>query len=277
MKRKPWSRSDEQQLRTMHAAGVAVRDIAQALGRDRSVIKARAKASGLRFGYLRHPFTAAEDELLRRRYADERTEDIANDIGRTEGAVYQRATRLGLRKSQSCIARMSSERARQPDHGGRRTRFQKGLVPANKGLRRPGWAPGRMSETQFKKGRPAHEARNYVPIGSHRISKDGYLERKVTDDPSTFPTRRWASVHRLVWEAANGPVPAGHAVVFLPGRRTAEEALITLDALELISRVELMRRNSYHNRYPKEVGLAIQLRGQIIRQINKRTRREKQD
>lgn len=38
-----------------------------------------------------------------------------------------------------------------------------------------------------------------------------------------------------------------------------------------------MRRNSYHTRYPKEIGLVIQLKGALQRQINKRERDAKQD
>jgi hypothetical protein len=148
-------------------------------------------------------------------------------------------------------------------------RFQPGQVPANKGLRRPGWAPGRMASTQFKKGSMTGAAqRNYVPIGTERLSKDGYLERKVTDD-HPVPARRWVGVHRIVWEAAHGPIPAGHAVAFREGKRTSVADEITADRLELVSRVELMRRNSYHNNYPKEVAQLIQLKGALNRKINR--------
>ena len=81
----------------------------------------------------------------------------------------------------------------------------------------PGSGAKGPNRTTFKKGRPASEASNYLPIGSTRISKDGYIERKVTDDPSLVPARRWVGEHRLVWEAENGPVPEGHAIVFLDG------------------------------------------------------------
>jgi hypothetical protein len=77
-------------------------------------------------------------------------------------------------------------------------------------------------------------------------------------------------VHLLVWEAANGPVPPGHAITFLPGRRTTDASLITLDALQLVSRAELMRRNSHHTNYPKEVSQLIQLKGALNRKINRR-------
>lgn len=94
--------------------------------------------------------------------------------------------------------------------------FLPGHVPFNKGKK--GWqAGGRSVETQFKKGEMSGAAqRNYKPIGSTRISKDGYLERKVTDD-HPVPARRWVGEHRLIWEAENGPIPDGHVVVFLDG------------------------------------------------------------
>lgn len=81
------------------------------------------------------------------------------------------------------------------------------------------------------------------------MCRDGYLERKVTDDPSKKPARRWIAAHRLVWEAANGPVPAGYMVRFRAGMATTEESEITIDRLELVSRAYNMAQNSIHN-YP---------------------------
>lgn len=46
-------------------------------------------------------WTAAEDALLRARYADELTSAIARDLGRPIGATFQRALSLGLRKSEA--------------------------------------------------------------------------------------------------------------------------------------------------------------------------------
>jgi hypothetical protein len=145
-------------------------------------------------------------------------------------------------------------------------------MPANKGLRRPGWAPGRMKETQFKKGeRRGVAVRLYRPIGTERISKDGYLERKVNDD---LPLQRWwRAVHLLVWEAAHGRVPKGHAIVF----RNGDKRDIRLDNLQCISRRELMARNTVHN-LPKPLAETIQLLGALNRQIRRRTRvHEEQD
>ena len=140
------------------------------------------------------------------------------------------------------------------------------------GRRRTEEARQRVARTQFKPRAP-HESRNYRPIGSLRVSREGYLERKVSDD-HPVPARRWVGVHRLVWEQAHGPVPPGHAVVFKPGRRTTVEAEITLDRLECITRADLMRRNSYHTNLPPEVARLVQLRGVLNRKINNRLRKQ---
>lgn len=45
------------------------------------------------------PWSKADDELVRRRYPAERTEDIAVDLGRSKQAVKQRASSLGVAKN----------------------------------------------------------------------------------------------------------------------------------------------------------------------------------
>lgn len=208
-------------------------------------------------------WTPQEEQVLRDRYPHESTVSLAAAMGRTPLAVYNRAYSMGLRKSAHY---MGTQRPGYLDgiRGGA-TRFKPGQVPWNKGTHYiPG---GRSAETRFKKGRPAHEARNYLPIGSLRINADGYLERKMTDDPSLAPVRRWVPVHRLVWEAANGPVPHGHIVVF-KGARTAVLDEITLDRVECITRAEHARRNHPRSRSP-ELGKLVQLKGAITRQVNR--------
>jgi len=113
------------------------------------------------------------------------------------------------------VEQIKSYTSRHKMLSGRTGRFEKGQIPANAGTKGV-MKPNRAS---FKKGRPAHEARNYVPVGSLRFTRDGYMERKVTDDPTLVPARRWIPEHRLIWEAAYGPVPDGHVVVFLDGDR----------------------------------------------------------
>ncbi len=222
-------------------------------------------------------WTPEEIETLRERYPHEPTARLARELGRSVGNVYQAAARFGLAKSAEYLSSPNACRLRRGDNVGSACRFQKGHVPANKGLRRPGWAPGRMRETQFKKGSMIGAAQhNYVPIGSLRVSKDGYLERKVTDD-HPVPARRWVGVHRLVWQDANGPIPDGMIVVFKPGMRSAVLEEITADKLECITRVEIMKRNTYHN-LPQPLPKLVQLRGALNRKINRRERElEEQD
>src|SRR5690606_27234295 len=101
-------------------------------------------------------------------------------LNRSVSSIYDMSKILGLSKSAEFLAGPQS--GRTDGKRGKSARFPKGHVPANKGLRRPGWAPGRMAETQFKKGSMSGAAQhNYVPIGTTRLSKDGILERKVTD------------------------------------------------------------------------------------------------
>jgi len=213
-------------------------------------------------------WTPADDAALRRRYPYESTATLARDLGRTVRAVYARAKAMGLAKTEAYLASPDACRLRRDGdvHPGRATQFKKGQAPANKGLRRPGWAAGRMKETQFRKGeRRGVAARVYKPIGTERLSKDGYLERKVHDG---LPLQaRWRAVHLVLWEAANGPVPAGHAVSFINGDRRD----VRLENLRLIPRTELMRRNTVHN-YPPEVAQTIQLLGALNRQIRRKNR-----
>lgn len=223
----------------------------------------------------RQRWTEYEDEVLRKHYATTLTVDLAELLGHTLSSTHQHARKLGLLKSAEFIAETARVRTAQPDHGGRAHQFKPGLPSWSKGLKGRVGVQEACKATQFKKGRPASEARNYVPIGTLRLSKDGYLERKVTDDPSVYPSRRWVALHRLVWETAHGDVPAGCIVVFKPGTKTTDPETVTVDRLECITRRENMLRNTYH-RYGPEIAKVIQLRGAINRQINKRAQHEQE-
>lgn len=221
-------------------------------------------------------WTKREIAIIRRDYPDKATKLVAAALKRPLSGVYRIANSFGVKKSARFLASTESGRLTKLTASGAAHRFKKGNVPANKGIRRPGWSSGRMRETQFKKGqRSGIAAAHWTPIGSLRINGDGYLDRKVRDDGPA--PKRWVGVHRLVWTESHGSIPSGHVVVFRPGRSTTELSEITLDAIELVSRQTLMKRNSYHTNYPKEIGELIQLRGAIQRQINRRERHAKQN
>jgi hypothetical protein len=71
---------------------------------------------------------------------------------------------------------------------------------------------------QFKKGQRSGVAvKLWKPVGTERLSKEGYLERKINND---LPLRaRWRAVHLIEWERLNGPVPEGHCLKCLDGNK----------------------------------------------------------
>lgn len=210
---------------------------------------------------MRKPWTDPDLALLKTLYPNTPTKQVATVLQRNIGTVYRKANLLGLTKSKAFLA--SPESGRTNGIKGKDTRFKKGNIPWNKGMKGRK-ATGRAVETQFKPGQlNGRAAEMYQPLGSERVTRDGIRQRKIRDDgPSQY---RWRAVHALLWEEHNGPIPKGHIVVFKDGNREN----ITLENLELITRAELMNRNSYHN-YPKEIAELIQLRGAVQRQINKR-------
>ena len=102
-------------------------------------------------------------------------------------------------------------------------RFPKGHVPFNKGRKRSEWADAaaeeRMRIGQFKIGIMPHNG--HQPIGTEK-EYDGYVYVKVaprrTNPRSAHDN--WVQKNRLVWEQANGPIPANHVIVFLDGDRS---------------------------------------------------------
>lgn len=207
----------------------------------------------------RRYWSEAEIAVVRARYADECTADLARDLGRPVSGVYQLAKTLGVKKSAAFLASDASGRVRDGTRGAA-TRFQKGQAPPNKGLRRPGWHRGRMRETQFRKG---VAPRNTVPVGTERI-RGGYVCIKAFAD--RVPARKnWLSKHQHLWEQAHGPVPEGHIVRF----RDNDRRNLTLENLECVSHAEHVRTRGLHT-LPPEIVKVHQLRGAIMRQIHKR-------
>jgi hypothetical protein len=179
-------------------------------------------------------------------------------LQRSECSIYAQASLFGLKKTAFYNAIELGRQGQRLRVSGASSRFCKGLTPWNKGTH---WtAGGRSAETRFKKGNKPH---TWNPVGHERVSKEGFLQRKVSD--TGYTPRDYKPVHIIVWEAINGPVPRGHVVTFIDkNRRNFGPA-----NLECITRAENMRRNSYH-RYPQPIPQLIQLRGALQRQINRR-------
>jgi hypothetical protein len=208
-------------------------------------------------------YSAHERALVREQYACGRTADIAAALGISEERVRRIAAAEGVKKRVEVLADMAREHVPDLATLGRGTRFRPGQRPWNNGVR---YQPaGQSVKSRFAPGARPH---NEVPIGTLRVVEDGRLEIKYSCKPGP-PGMRWMSYARHVWQQANGPVPEGYVVGFLPGRASSKPDEITLDALELVSRSELMQRNSVQ-RLPEQLRLVVQARGVLTREIRQR-------
>lgn len=105
--------------------------------------------------------------------------------------------------------------------------FQKGSTPANKGTK----GLTSANRTSFYKGQPPT---NYKPIGSERITKDGYIQIKIKDP------NKWELKHRVIWEKENGPLPRGHAIIFADGNKLN----LDINNFILVTRAQLLIMNT---------------------------------
>jgi hypothetical protein len=104
---------------------------------------------------------------------------------------------------------------------GRDGRIQPGTRAWNAGRKCPEGEGGNhpnARRTQFTPGvRRGVAVKLYKPIGAERVSKDGYLERKIHDG---MPLQsRWRAVHLIRWEEKHGPLPKGMCLKCLDGNR----------------------------------------------------------
>lgn len=205
-------------------------------------------------------WTLEEIQYLHANYADNFTEDVAKALNKSVKSVYAKAYSLDIRKSKSHHDKVMEKTSIRIREGAKIHRYAKGHEPANKGKKMPAETYAKVAPTMFGKG---HKPHNFRPVGSERLTKDGYLERKVAN-PKT-----WRAVHVLVWEAAHGPVPAKHKVIFKDNNKLNNE----LTNLECVSYADLMRRNSIV-RYPAELRFAMKTLKKLKRQINNGTKQD---
>lgn len=188
---------------------------------------------------------------MRARYPHEPTAVVAKACGHPLSSVYQRACALGLRKTATYLDSPAACRLRRGD--------KVGAGPCS---------PGRMAETQFKKGQ--YPAQRWDPevycIGALRITADGTLQIRLTADPHP---RGWFSMARYVWKLHTGRWPRRDQLV---RTRNGDPHDTRFDNLELLTRAENMKRNTIHN-LPTELKGAIVVLGQLKRRIRERVER----
>lgn len=110
-------------------------------------------------------------------------------------------------------------------------RFQPGYVPHNKGKKMSKEVYEKVRPTMFK---PGNKPVNYKPVGSERVSVDGYVEIKIAEP------NKWALKHRIVYEEYyHEKLKPGDVVIMLDGNKTNLDP----DNLRKITRAELIRYN----------------------------------
>jgi len=196
-------------------------------------------------------WTEAEITLLRERYPDTDTNELADLLGRARHAVVSKAAKLGIAKSPEAL---SQTRAKWSATAW----FKPGQTPWNKGLK--GWKPPGVETTRFQPGNRPHTWR---PIGSIAKNGDGIWTIKLREKTPGQPANNIIPLHVHLWEQAHGQIPDGHVVRFKDGNSDHVE----LDNLELVSRAEHLERNSVH-RFPKELREIIAMKARLTRVIN---------
>ena len=101
-------------------------------------------------------------------------------------------------------------------------RFEKGHEPFNKGKTWDDYGTpeghARSRATCFKPGQVSGiTAMRVQPVGTERVTKDGYVEVKVAEGLQERPNSNFRLKHHVVYENAYGPIPHGCNVVFADG------------------------------------------------------------
>lgn len=203
----------------------------------------------------RRYWTKSEEELLCKLWRGDGlfAHEIAVIFQRPVKQVYNKAKAMALRRPASLRSKAGKIGSRY--EAARAHQFTSGHTPANKGKKMSPELYAKCAPTMFKKG---NIPGNHREVGSERVNKDGYVEIKVAEP------NKWKAKHRVIWEAANGPVKKGYNVQFKDGNPKN----ITLENLYLISRAQqLKEQNSLMARYPKEIREVIHLRGAVKRQM----------
>lgn len=163
------------------------------------------------------------------KYTDEMKQFILDNY---KGRYNQELADLFNQKFNTNItSRMiKSYKANNKLNSGLTGKFRKGQTPHNKGKKMPKEVYEKVKHTMFAKG---NVPPNHRPVGSERISKDGYIEVKVAEP------NKWRLKQRVVYEEAKGKIPEGCPIIFLDGNKRNFD----IDNLRCVTRSELLYLN----------------------------------
>lgn len=236
--------------------------ISSELLRSVNSIKQKARLIGLSKINDRY-FTPAQEQILIEKYADTRTEDLVNVIGKPVTSIYRKANQLGLKKSEAFKKSGQAGFFQKGVHSGKQYQFPKGHKPFNVGMKQVEYmsaeAIEKTKKTRFAKG---VIPKNTKPVGTITMTKARFVGDKTYQQIKVGHPNEWKLLHVHNWEKENGPVPHGHLVVFKDGNTMNCEP----SNLKCISKAENMARNTIQ-RYPNEIQQAIRVISKVKKEI----------
>lgn len=181
---------------------------------------------------MKHYYTEEQDKFLK---------DNVKGISLKE-LVSKFNKKFNLNSSESAIAnRKNKLHISSGITGGQ---FKKGNIPFNKGTK------GLMkpNKTSFKKGNIPH---NHRPVGSERVTIDGFIEIKVAEP------NKWEIKSRYIYEKKYGKIPKGYKIIYLDG----DKHNLELSNLKLVTYAEELIMNSnklrFNNKETTESGYLL--------------------
>lgn len=221
---------------------------------------------------MNRTWTIEQEQIVKDLFSDTETKVIAEILGKTTSSVLCKSYQLKLKRSDAFLVAQKKMFADTLRREGAKTRYKKGNIPHSKGKKREEFmtAEGieKVKATEFKKNRVPH---NWVPIGFERISKDGYIEIKFTDNYGMDSAKNFDFKHRLIWIEKNGPIPFGMNVGFLDGdkRNFAIENLVLMNKAENLMKScfseKAIAKKMFKPKTDAELDLIMQKAGTLIK------------
>jgi len=213
----------------------------------------------------RKTWTPAEIEFVANMYPGHSSEHIAHELGRSVQAIYSLAGNMGLKKNAEYLASSYSGRIKKQTEKGVQARFKKGHTPFNKGKKMADYVKPevieRVMRNSFKKGLIPHNTATNGDVRCRR-DKNGHSYMFIRIAKS-----QWVPLHVYSWERQHGPIAEGCCVVF----KTPDRSNCDVTNLELVTREELMRRNTIQQ-YPEGLRQAMKLIKKLNRTIENGTK-----
>lgn len=170
-------------------------------------------------------FTDEQEKFIKENVKGTLTADLTDLVNKTFGTSYT-------------VSQVRNLKNRRKWRSDLTTQFKKGHKPFNTGLKQIDY----LTAEQIEKTKATRFKKNSVPpnwkeIGSTRLSKDGYLEVKVSDLKGN---KNYKAYHRIVYEEHHGvKIKEDEAIVFLDQNKMN----FNIDNLKLVKRRELGKFN----------------------------------